>query len=320
MYLQTMLELSHMTDHIKFEWMMCDLLSSHKYKGIDPQSPGMRDNGKDALYHDTENAIVFAFSIEKGWKGKFERDFESAKQHDLMFKTFIFCSNQLIPATERDKKIAEKATQGIAVEFYDAGRIKVLLDTHYKKIRQIYLGIQDNTTIRRKIRNTLFDPFNEVAKPQRWLLLNIVGWLDMIGLFALIKDEDLTLICETQEEFDAFNRFADNFIRLRKLATIIDNYYENAILHNFPTNNVTLVHAISEYTKWLFTNEGEALATLKITTGYFPGDLEHCKRESKVLLQDQELIKLMHKLGAIQQECSNDRANILALEGFHIDE
>ncbi len=65
MYLQTMLELSHMTDNIRFEWMMCDLLSSYKYKGLDPQSPGMKDNGKDALYYDATDAVVFAFSIEK---------------------------------------------------------------------------------------------------------------------------------------------------------------------------------------------------------------------------------------------------------------
>ena len=319
MYLQTMLELSHMTDHVKFEWMMCDLLSSHKYKGLDPQSPGMRDNGKDALYHDAERAIVFAFSIEKDWRGKFERDFESAKQHNLTFNTFIFCSNQLIPATERDKKIAEKSAQNITVEFYDAGRIKVLLDTHYKKIRQIYLGILDNTIIRRKIRNTLFDPSNEVAMPERWKLLSIVAHLDMIGLFTLIKDEDLTAICETQDELDALNRFAGDFMRLRKQATIIDNFIENAILTSFPTNNGHLVHAISEYTKWLLAGAEEDTAARRITIGYFAEDLKHCERVSKVVLQDQELGKLLQKLNAVQQECIKDRASILALDGFRID-
>ena len=64
MYLQTMLELSHMTDDIMFEWMMCDLLSCEGYKGIDPQNPGTADNGKDAIYYDTDNATIFAFSIQ----------------------------------------------------------------------------------------------------------------------------------------------------------------------------------------------------------------------------------------------------------------
>jgi len=320
MYRQTLLELSHMTDHIKFEWMMCDILSSHKYKGIDPQSPGMKDNGKDAFYHDEERAIVFAFSTEKDWKGKFERDFKSAKQHNLIFNTFIFCSNQLIPSTERDKKIAEKAAQSITVEFYDAEKIKVLLDTHYKKIRQIYLGIQDNTTIRRKITNTLFDPLNEVTKPHRGQLISLVASTDMIGLFDLIKDEDLTIVCETQDELVALKKFTDDFRRLRKLATFIDHYIHNAILTHLPTNDDLLVQAISEYTKWIFLWGEEEIAARRITTGYFPDDLVHCKRESKALLQDQELRKLLQKLETIQQECSKDRNIIVALEGFCIDE
>src|SRR6266536_4203144 len=157
MYLQTMLELSHMTDNIKFEWMMCDLLSSIGYKGINPQIPGLADNGKDTIYYDEDKATIFAFSTQKTWKTKFNSDFASAIRNDPGFTTFVFASNQPIPARERDKIKKEKAAQGIEVDFYDAGRIKVLLDNHYKKIRQIYLGIQDNTSIRRKIRNILFD-------------------------------------------------------------------------------------------------------------------------------------------------------------------
>jgi hypothetical protein len=233
MYLQTMLELSNMTDHVKFEWMMCDVLSSYKYRGIDPQSPGMKDNGKDATYYDEENAIVFAFSIRKDWKTKFYEDFKSAKRNNLIFKTFVFCSNQVMPATERDKIQTGLAVQGIEVDFYDAGRIKVLLDTHYKKIRQIYLNIKDNTTIRSAISNILFDPENEVELPKRWQMLGIVSPPDLIGLFTLIKDEDLTMICETQEELHFLTTFRDNFRKLRKLATEIDNYIYSAISNQY---------------------------------------------------------------------------------------
>lgn len=50
MYNGTGQELANITDNVMFEYMMCDLLSSYKYKGIDPQSPGMIDNGKDGCH------------------------------------------------------------------------------------------------------------------------------------------------------------------------------------------------------------------------------------------------------------------------------
>jgi hypothetical protein len=278
-----------MTDHVKFEWMMCDLLSSHKYKGIDPQSPGMRDNGKDALYHDAEQAIVFAFSIEKDWKGKFERDIKSAKRHNLTLNTFIFCSNQLIPATERDKKIAEQATQGITAEFYDVGRIKVLLDTHYKKLRQIYLGIQDNTTIRRKIRNILFDPDNEVENPRHWTMFAIAAPADMVGLFTLIRDEDLTMICESEEELVAFNTLLSNLMHYRKLATVIDNYIFDDITDKHLVNMPSYYQKALEYCNLRLRGVDKRAVEVRVTTAGYLGPVnEFCEKIYERLQEDQD--------------------------------
>jgi hypothetical protein len=233
MYLQTMLELSHMTDNVMFEWMMCDLMSLEGYKGIDPQNPGSADNGKDAIYYDDNNAIVFAFSIQKVWRRKFTSDFASALKHNPDMKTFVFGTNQRLSPIAKDIIKREKAAQGIKVEFYDAGRIKVLLDNHYKQIRQIYLRIQDNTTIRRKIRNILFDPDNEVTLPERFKMFTVAVPNDMIGLFTLIKDEDLTMICETEEELAALNTALRIMMQYRRLASAIDNHIFDTIMNAY---------------------------------------------------------------------------------------
>lgn len=319
MYLQTILELSHMTDNIKFEWMMCDLLSSYKYKGLDPQSPGMKDNGKDATYYDEEHAAVFAFSIQKNWKAKFAQDFKSAKKNNLVFKTFIFASNQVLPAAERDKIRDKKRAEGIEVDFYGAERIKVLLDTHYKKIRQIYLDIQDNSTIRKKMRNLLFDPDNEVTLPERFKMFTVAAPDDMIGLFMLIKDEDLTLICETEEELTTLTTASDIMMRYRRLATVIDNYIFHRILNEHLSGMPGYYQKVIEYCNARFRGEDKLKVENTVATRYINPTNDFCEKYYERLQEDQELKVLLEKLETIHQSCINLRKSILALPGFRFE-
>jgi hypothetical protein len=320
MYLQTILELSHMTDNIKFEWMMCDLLSSYKYKGLDPQSPGMKDNGKDATYYDEEHAIVFAFSIRKDWKTKFAEDFESAKKNNLIFKTFVFGSNQALPAAERDKIRAEKRAERIEVDFYGAERIKVLLDTHYKKIRQIYLDIQDNSTIRRKIRNLLFDTDNEVTLPKRFKMFTVAAPNDMIGLFTLIKDEDLTMICETEEELTAFTTASDIMMHYRRSATAIDNHIYNSTLNEYKSGMPGYYHKVLEYCNARLRGEDKRkVEDVIMVAGYLGPTNDFCEKLYERLLEDQELKALLEKLETIHPSCMKVRESILALPGFQFE-
>ncbi len=322
MYLQTMLELSHMTDNIRFEWMMCDLLSSYKYKGLDPQSPGMKDNGKDALYYDATDAVVFAFSIEKNWKSKFYKDLESAKSHNLHFTTFIFCSTQRIPATERDKIKEELVAQEITVDFFDAGRIKVLLDTHYKKIRQIYLGIQDNTIIRRKIRNVLFDPDNEVEMPGRFKMFNVAAPTDMIGLFILIKDEDLTAICETEDELTTFNTALSVLMYYRRLAAAIDTHIFETLMNDYQIklNMPAYYQKVLEYCNARLRGEDRDKVENYVTAaGYMGPTNDFCEELYERLLGNQELRALLEKLETVHQQCMEVRDSILAFPGFRFE-
>lgn len=322
MYLQTMLELSHMTDNIMFEWMMCDLLAREGYKGIDPQNPGSADNGKDAIYYDNDNAIIFAFSIQKTWRRKFNSDFASAQRHNPNMKTFVFGSNQRLSPTARDVIKAEKAALGIKVDFYDAGRIKVLLDNQYKQIRQIYLHIQDNTTIRRKIRNVLFDPDNEAKMPERFKMFTIAAPTDMIGLFTLIKDEDLTAICETEDELAAFNTSLNIVMHYRRLASVIDSHILDTIMNDYQIklNMPSYYQKVLEYCNARLRREDKQKVENYVTAaGYISPTNEFCEQIYERLLEDQELKALLDKLEAIHQECMKVRACILALPGFQFE-
>jgi hypothetical protein len=322
MYLQTMLELSHMTDDLMFEWMMCDLLSFEGYKGIDPQNPGTADNGKDAIYYDNGNAIVFAFSIQKTWRKKFKSDFASALRQNPDMKGFVFGSNQRLFPAAKDAIKAEKAKLGIKVDFYDAGRIKVLLDTHYKKLRQIYLHIQDNTTIRRKVTNVLFDPENEVQLSGRHKMFNVALPNDMIGLFTLIKDEDLTAICETEDELAAFKTALNTMMHYRRLAGTIDNHIFNTVLNDYQIKSgmPNYYHKILDYCNARLRGEDKQKVEDYVTiAGYLGPTNEFCEQLYERLLDNQELKVLLNRLEAIHQECMRVRESILALPGFRLE-
>lgn len=69
----------------------------------------------------------------------------------------------------------------------------------------------------------------------------------MIGLFHLIKDQDLTVICETQKEHDLFEEFIDIFLVLRKFSTDIDNYVFTVVGDNVSSRYMGYWNKVSEY-------------------------------------------------------------------------
>jgi hypothetical protein len=318
MYNNTGQVLANITDNVMFEYMMCDLLSSFKYKGIEPQSPGMIDNGKDALYYDAVDSIVFAFSIQKGWKGKFAKDFASAKKNNLSFNQFIFGTNQRAFPKERDKIKAEKAMEGIIVDFFDRDRIKVLLDNHYKKIREVYLGIQDNTNLRKKIRNLLFDPDSECEQLLRWQMLQIIAPLDLIGLFNIIKDEDISKIAEEQDEYELLNIFIDKFVKLRKMAGDIDRYIHRALLDMFQSGMPNAYQKSIEYINLRLVGErrDDVEKRIRSSSMYYASDLNFDEKRYEALAVQKKLIMLVESMKAIEQECLEIRERILKLKGF----
>jgi len=324
MYHETIQKLLHMTDNIEFERMMCDLLASLEYKGIDPQSPGLQDGGKDAIYYNGSEKVWFAFSLRKDWKRKFNEDYEKAQEKGKEFCKFVFCSNQAIPVLERDKIIKEKKKDGIEVDFFDQERIRVALDTDFKKIRQIYLGIQDNTTIRRKIRNILFDPQNEVKRPESWKLLSMIAFPEMIGLFNEIKDQDLTIICETQEEHDLFKEFMNAFLIVRKVSTDIDNRMFSVVGDNVPDTTRAYWKMISEYCKLRLVGIDKNQAEKRISLwnirsfGNPRGHLADCERILEVFQNDVILQEMLQKFSLSYKKSIGILSKIKELKAFKI--
>jgi len=316
MYHETIQKLLNISDHIEFERMMCDILSSIGYKNIDPQSPGMADGGKDALHYSDSEKIVFAFSLRKDWRTKFNSDYKLAKDNKLNHIKFVFCSNQSIPALERDKIIKEKKKKNIDVEFYDLERIRVLLDTELKKIRQIYLGIHDNTVIRRKIRNILFDPQNEVTPLERWEILSLVTPLEMTGVFEVIKDADLSAICETHEEMTLLNQFLKIFIKLRKGATNIDNYIHNFIGDNIDNNFPDYWRKVGEYSKLSLLGCDVEKTEKRIKTWHITSGFGDCKNIYKILKDDSEINKMINDINNSVVQSIEIINKIKQLDGF----
>lgn len=321
MYNTTGLVLANITDDIMFEYMMCDLMSAYKYKGIDPQSPGMTDNGKDALYHDAECSVVFAFSIQKGWKRKFEKDFASAKSNNLVFNQFIFCTNQRAAPVVRDKIKSEKEKEGITIDFFDRDRIQILLDRDYKKIREKYLNIRDNTSIRRKIRNLLFDPDSEVEQPLRWQMLQMIAPLDLLGLFNTIKDEDITEVVEDQEEYEILTAFVDQFIKLRKAAGDIDRYLRRRLVDMFQTNMPNAYDKSIEYInlRLIGATKADAEKRIKSSAMYLASDLSFDEKRYEELSQQEDLMILVRKMLAVQEKCLEIKEKIEQLKGFQFN-
>ncbi|MDP3918330.1 MAG: hypothetical protein Q8Q35_00295 [Nanoarchaeota archaeon] len=294
MFHETIQKLENMTDHVEFERMMCDLLASHQYKGIDPQSPGLADGGKDALYFSEEEKTWFAFSLRKDWKVKIKEDFKKAQEKSKNIKEFVYCTNRALPALERDK--IKESIQDFNIDFWDKERIRVALDTNDKRIRQIYLGIQDNTQVRNIIKNILFDAQNEAPVISRWKTLSMTTPLETIGIFEKIKDLDLNVVCETPEELEILNDLLKYFRIVRKKASEIDNYILQIIDNTITNKFVGHWYNISEYCKLRFIGKTREFAINRVNSSNVNLDVSDCDTIYNILSHDTSLIIMIKEL------------------------
>lgn len=193
------------------------------------------------------------------------------------------------------------------------------MDNNFKKIRQIYFGIQDNTLDRIKIKNILFDPINEVKWPARWKVIALVGLPEAIGIFDLLKDKDLTVICETQEEYDSFTKLIDTILRLRKLSTEIDEYILTFVGGNLPDNSfLGYWEKISEYCKLRLLGHDEKNTESIVRTWNVTSDFEDCRRIYELLSKDQYLGGLLQKLVVLVNESSTILCEVRTLKAFEV--
>ena len=123
-------KLNKFSDPIEWERLCCDILSKMDYRGIEPQSVGGKDGGKDAIiWNDSLGNIVAHFSLRKDWKKKLYEDLEKTKGKS--YGKIIFCSNQLIQGPTKDKvrKVVEEK-YGAKLDIFDQERLRVDIENN----------------------------------------------------------------------------------------------------------------------------------------------------------------------------------------------
>jgi len=153
--------LKKFSDSIEWERLCCDILSKMGYRGIEPQSVGGKDGGKDAIiWNDSMGNIAAHFSLRKDWKKKLYEDLEKTKGKS--YSKIIYCSNQLISGITKDK-IREDVEKkyGVKIDLFDQERFRVeiennrpdllkklgLLKEENQRLKELYI-IKHNTDLK----------------------------------------------------------------------------------------------------------------------------------------------------------------------------
>ncbi len=104
------------------------------------------------------------------------------------------------------------------------------LGTICKDIRQTYLGIADNSTIRRKLRYILLDPENEVDGVALWRLEAMLPLMRAPrGVCDLLKGVDLSTVCETNIEIKSLAELLEDYFAFRMFKTQLGTYGINFV-------------------------------------------------------------------------------------------
>jgi len=123
-------KLVNFSDPIEWERLCCDILSRIGYRGIEPQSVGGKDGGKDAIiWNDSLGRIAAHMSLRKDWKRKLYEDLE--KTREKQYDKIIFCSSQLIQGITKDK-LKEEVKTNFKVDFdiFDQERFRVEIENN----------------------------------------------------------------------------------------------------------------------------------------------------------------------------------------------
>jgi hypothetical protein len=321
MFHQTAQKLSAFTDHVEFERMAADVLSYLEYPGIDPQSPDLADGGKDALYYsyDGQNCTWFAFSLRKDWKVKFKADLKSAIESGNDIRRFVFCTNRCIPALERDKLKTEVfQANKLEVEFFDGERLRVSLDTVCKDVRQTYLGIIDNTTVRRQLRYVLLDPENEVPAIQAVRAEAVfLSSSAARGVFTLLKDADLSSVCETPEEMRCLSELLDSYFVFRRTASGLESFTVDYVGEHMPSNHfVGYWQVIAGYCIRVVLGWGEEDAMRWSKLQGISHNGRDCVRIASDIQQDEKFRSIISDTGVRASHCNERVAAVRALESL----
>lgn len=315
MYHITRSRLLSFTDPVEFQRLVLDVLSCTGYHGIDPQSPGLPDGGKDGLIRlPCGENIVVACSLQARWKPKFKSDLAVARSKWAPLRRFLFCSNRNIPALERDRiRRVALGTDGLDVDFYDGERLRVALDTVCKDIRQTYLGIQDNSTERRLLRFILLDPYDEVEALHPWRLESFILTPPLArGVFHLLRGVDLFTVCESLTELQSLSQIIETYFQFRTATCTAERHVLRLVKAALPTERSHVVwNAIAGYCfqRLLGRPEKEAVESVLILGVCQRG--EACREALAAVSADGQTAPLLGRALEMARACRDSSSAVL---------
>ncbi len=169
--------------------------------------------------------------------------------------------------------------------------------------------LSETISLRRKIKSITIDPQNEVESPERWRILTLTTSLEMIGIFDLIKDKEINILCESQEDHNIIEKFVDTFLEYRRLATEIDNYMFTVVGDNVHSDYTPYWNKVAEYCKLRLLGVDEKETEKRIKTWTVSSDFEDCRKLYAIFVQDKtlenkltEYVKLCKKVSQIFKE------------------
>jgi len=233
MYNETITKLEQFTDIVEFERLCCDILSGLKYKGIEPQSTGRKDGGKDALLINEENKVVFHFSMREDWEKKMFEDLDTVKAMNKAFTNFVFVTNRATGGIKKDNlKQRVKTEYVMNLDIFDQERIRVELDNNRKDLREKYLKISKDSSIDTKI-HEIYDEVKN-GKEINFEALNKVA-KEIIALQKEYKDSSGIQIPLDIKEKIQINKLSNTFEEILKAEMVnfheIDNYLRSGLLN-----------------------------------------------------------------------------------------
>ncbi|MFW6046633.1 MAG: hypothetical protein ACOCP4_02440 [Candidatus Woesearchaeota archaeon] len=118
------------TDTSEWERICCDILTKLGCRGIEPQSVGAKDGGKDAVVWNTSlGNIAVHMSLRKDWKKKLFEDLEKTKGKN--YQKVIFCSNQKINGITKDNlRLEVKEKYKVIFDIFDQERFRVEIENN----------------------------------------------------------------------------------------------------------------------------------------------------------------------------------------------
>ncbi len=228
---RTVHRLQEIADPHLFERLVLDVLSAVGHPGLVRRDLHLVDSATDGqTYHCPTTRSWVVFSLVRQWKSRFRRDFERVMDSRRPVETFYFCCSRPIPPREiRAAVLDVEDRRGVRVQVLDAVEIARALDTIATDIREIYLDIPDNATVRRSLRYLLSDPEGEMPEAAGPTESLFDECRLARGIYSLLRQADLADECESPAEVDALTRTMDAHVRFRRAARGIERFVRSRV-------------------------------------------------------------------------------------------